>query len=221
MKELLRLSATAAPLRQQVVDSLRNAITAGVYAPGQRLVELDLSERLGVSRPLVREAMRQLEAERLIDIVPNRGPAVRRLDRAEAIAVYDVRGALEAAAARLMATRGTPSQMAALGAAFGVLAKAYAADDVEGVLSSKARFYDALFAGANNCVIPELLGNLNARTLLLRRLSLSSPSRRVASVEELRAVVDAIIRRDPGEADRLMAEHVRNAGVVALAAMAG
>src|SRR5690606_4359359 len=97
----MRVASVAAPVRRQVAKVLREAITSGRFAPGQRLIEKDLCELLGVSRPSVREALRELESEGLIEIIPNRGPLVKRLTAADAASVYQVRAALEALAARL------------------------------------------------------------------------------------------------------------------------
>ena len=71
---ITRVAAVAAPIRSQVVEMLRAAITGGQFTPGQRLVEKDLCDSMGVSRPSVREALRQVESEGLIVTIPNRGP---------------------------------------------------------------------------------------------------------------------------------------------------
>src|SRR5262245_5016510 len=91
----------AAPLRLQVLDSLREAIIAGRLAPGRRLTERELIEMLGVSRTVVREALRQLESEGLIANIPNKGPVVRELTPDEARDLYAIRSSLEGLAARL------------------------------------------------------------------------------------------------------------------------
>src|SRR5688572_15421042 len=96
----LRVQKLSAPLRQRVESVLRDAIVSGALAPGQRLTERELTEMTGVSRTLVREALRQLEAERLITVVPNKGPIVRELTTREAKEIYAIRAVLEGLAAR-------------------------------------------------------------------------------------------------------------------------
>jgi DNA-binding GntR family transcriptional regulator len=219
MDHSMRVVSVAAPLRQQVVDGLRRAITGGTFAPGQRLIERDLCERFGVSRPSIREALRQLETECLIEIIPYRGPVVRRISRAEAVSVYDIRAALEATAARLMAERGSDGQIQALENAYEALAKAYASGDVTDALSVKEVFYQALFDGAGNCVIPELLSGLNARVTILRRLSLSSRERLRESIVEIEAIVEAIRRRNGRAAAKAAAQHIERAAASALKAI--
>jgi DNA-binding transcriptional regulator YhcF (GntR family) len=106
-----------AALRDQVVGNLRNAIINGQFAPGARLVERQMCELLGVSRTLVREALRQLEAEGWIRILPYRGPVVITMTPDEVRDLYEVRSALEGIAAQRAATRATPEQLDRLEAA--------------------------------------------------------------------------------------------------------
>ncbi len=212
----LRVAPVAAPVRTQVVQRLRAAITGGRFAPGQRLVEKDLCALLDVSRACVREALRQLEAEGLVVNVPNRGLVVSRLTARDAASIYEVRGVLEALAARLFAVRASDEQLAALEAAVDRLAEAYAAGSVERILALKTEFYDTLIAGSGNSVIASILRAINARITQLRRVSLSSPARWPASLGEIRAMLEAIRRRDPEAAFQAALDHVRRAAEAAL-----
>jgi len=212
----MRVAQVAAPVRTQVVERLRRAITSGRFAPGQRLVEKELCALMEVSRPSVREALRQLEAEGLVVNVPNRGLVVSRLTARDAASIYEVRGVLEALAAKLFTVRATEDQVAALEAAVDRLGAAYASGNVEQILEIKREFYDALFAGSGNNVIPSILRTVNARITQLRRVSLSSPERWPASIAEIRAMLDAIRRRDPEAAFAAALDHVRRAAEAAL-----
>src|SRR5688500_13786589 len=102
----MELRVSVQSVQQQAVERLRAAILAGVFKPGDRLVEADLCARLGVSRPSVREALRSLEAEGLVNIVPNRGPQIPVLTWQQAEEIYQVRALLEGEAAALCARRG-------------------------------------------------------------------------------------------------------------------
>jgi len=215
----MRIEAVAAPVRQQVADRLRLAIDTGTFKPGQRLIERDLCERLGVSRPSVREALRELESEGLIETVPNRGPVVTRLTRRDAASVYDVRAALEAVAAKRFAEVATDAQVAALRAAVDLLAAAYETGDVEAKLAAKSQFYDVLFAGSGNRVVPQILRTMNARITFLRRLSLASPQRLPGSLGEIRAILAAIEARKPAAAFKASFDHVERAALIALASL--
>lgn len=215
----MRVAVIAAPVRSQVVETLRAAITSGRFAPGQRLVEKDLCDLMGVSRPSVREALRQLESEGLIVTIPNRGPLVSRLSARDAASIYEVRGALEALAARLFAASASDRQVAALEASMQRLEAAYASRDVEKIIEVKKEFYDILLEGSGNSIIPSILNMMHARITQLRRVSLSSPKRATASIREIRAVLKAIKQRDPEAAFKAALHHVEQAAKVALASL--
>lgn len=206
----------AAPLRKIVIERLRDAILAFVYAPGERLVEREVCERFGVSRTVVREALRHLEAEGLVDLVPNRGPVVATITAAEARALYEVREALESLAARYCAERATPAQKRQIAKALTRVETAYRKGRIGDELAAKAVLYEALFAGSGNSVIAATLRPMHARAQMLRAFSLQVPGRADQSLRELRAVVRAIERGDAKTAARYAALHVRNAGAAAL-----
>src|SRR5512138_3023456 len=114
MDDDMQIARESATLRLQVEEKLRKAIATGRFRSGERLVERELCALLGVSRPSVREALRQLEAEGLIVTIPHRGPAVATIDVHEARELYEVRALLEGFAGRKAAMVATPAQLAAL-----------------------------------------------------------------------------------------------------------
>jgi DNA-binding GntR family transcriptional regulator len=215
----MRVAPVAAPVRQQVAEILRAAITSGRFRPGQRLVERDLCELTGVSRASVREALRQLETEGLIQNLPNRGPSVALLSRQDAASIYQVRGALEALAAELFATNARDSQIAELEAAVQALEQAYRAGEIEPIVEAKRKFYEVLLEGSGNSMIASVLNTMNARITMLRRVSLASPGRWPSSIREIRAVLKAIKQRDPEAASKASLRHVQQAAKVALATL--
>jgi DNA-binding GntR family transcriptional regulator len=204
-------------VRLQVVQALRKAILRGRFVPGDRLVEKDLCELTGVSRTSIREAFRQLESEGIIDNIPNRGPVVATLSRAQAKEVYEVRQALEALAAKLFALNATEKQVEELGKATETLASAYRSGDVNEILSAKDVFYGVLYSGCGNAVAPQMLTILNARINLLRRVSLSASGRLEKSLREMRRLMAAIRKRDGDAAWSAASDHVQNAAEAALA----
>jgi DNA-binding GntR family transcriptional regulator len=206
----------AAPLRQRATESLRNAIAVGRFAPGQRLLERELCEMTGVSRTLVRESLRQLEAEGLIVVSANRGPVVVKLTRKQAQDIYDVRCLLEGFAAEIVAERGTDDQIARLGAAFEALRRDIDSPEPLDRLLAKNRFYEELIEAAANEALGSTLRMLNSRITLLRSASLQHPGRSARSIAELEALMDAIRRRDPKAAQAAATLHVRNAAQTAL-----
>jgi len=211
----LEVQRLAAPLRQQVLDALRQAIIDGRLAPGARLTERELTEMMGVSRTVVREALRQLESEGLIAIIPNKGPVVRELSLAEAKDLYTIRAVLEGLAARLFVENAGGAQLKQLAQALDVVAAAYERGDAQQVLETKNRFYDVLFAGAGSETLSSMLNTLHARIWRWRALGLSHPQRSAQrskeSVKGLRAVLAAIKKRDADAAEKLTREEAQRA----------
>lgn len=203
----LEVRKFAAPLRQQVLDGLRQAVIDGRLAPGARLIERELTEMMGVSRTVVREALRQLESEGLIAIIPNKGPVVRALSPSEAKDLYSIRAVLEGHAARLFVENASDAQLKLLAQALDVVAGAYERGDAQEVLETKNKFYDALFTGAGSETLSSMLNTLHARIWRWRALGLSHPQRSdqssKQSVKNLRALLSAIRKRDGDAAENL------------------
>jgi GntR family transcriptional regulator, trigonelline degradation regulator len=207
------LRRLAAPLRQQVLDTLRAAIIAGELTPGARLTERELTARLGVSRTVVREALRQLETEGLIEAT-HRGPVVRALTLDEAGDLYAIRAVLEGFAARLFAQRASDAEIEALHSTLRLVSDAYASGDAARVLAAKTDFYDTFFRGARSETLSTMLSTLHARISRWRALGLSHPARSARrsrdSLANLGAILEAVRARDGEAAERLTraeAEH--------------
>src|SRR5919197_531536 len=145
-----RVVRIAAPLRHSVVESIRNAIAAGRFKAGERLPERELCEMIGVSRTLVREALRQLESEGLIKVIAHRGPIVARVTPEQAEGVYQVRRELEGLASQLFAERASAAQRKALIEAFKQLRSAFQSDDTVVRLEAKNRLYECLVEGSGH-----------------------------------------------------------------------
>jgi GntR family transcriptional regulator, trigonelline degradation regulator len=209
----LRISVQS--VQQQAVETLRAAILAGVFKPGDRLVEADLCARLGVSRPSVREALRSLEAEGLVSIVPNRGPQIPVLTWQQAEEIYQVRTLLEGETAALCAKRATRAQVEALRAALTDFEKAVKQEDGARRLSATADFYQAMQQGAGHGLIDSLLRRLMARINFLRAQSMSRTGRARLSLGEMRAMYQAIAKGDAKAARKAAETHVRNAAAAA------
>jgi GntR family transcriptional regulator, trigonelline degradation regulator len=214
-----RVESIAAPVRKQVVKALRDAIMSGRLQAGQRLVEKDLCELLGVSRTSVREALRELEIEGFIESVPNRGPAVAGMTREMAVSIYQVRAALEAVTARLFATVATDAHIDRLARAVASIRTAYRHGNLETILVAKTEFYETLWEGSGNTIIATILRNMNARITQLRRVTLASPERLARSIDEIDEILEAITRRDPEAAFTASRVHVERAAETALASL--
>ncbi|MCO5070013.1 MAG: GntR family transcriptional regulator [Rhizobiaceae bacterium] len=212
----LKVERHAAPLRHGVTDSIRNAIALGHFKPGERLPERVLCETTGVSRTLVREALRQLESEGLIDVVPHRGPVVATLSGKEAKDIYRVRAELEGLASELFAAEASDEARQHLLDAFETLKSSSQSSNSLERLKAKNEFYASLISGSGNAALGTSLHFLNSRIMLLRARSLQAPGRIEESIKELGDLVDALIARDASKARKLAVAHVGRAASVAL-----
>jgi GntR family transcriptional regulator, trigonelline degradation regulator len=212
---LAAISKSAAPLRRQVLDELRQSIIAGRLNPGERLVERELIAMMGVSRTVIREALRQLESEGLVAIVPNKGPIVRTLTVEEARDIYAIRAVLEGLAARLFTEQAGQAQIARLERALSVVEKAYDSGDVDSMLETKNNFYEVLFDGAKSETLASMLAILHGRIWRWRGLGLThpnrSPERDRQSLKNLRALVQAIRVHDAASAEQILRDEVSKA----------
>jgi len=211
----MELRVSVKSVQQQAAEKLRAAILAGLFKPGDRLVEADMCTRLGVSRPSVREALRSLEAEGLVTIIPNRGPQIPVLTWKQAEEIYQVRALLEGEAAALCAKHGTHAQIGAMRKALSAFARAVRDDDGAVRLSATADFYSVMQQGAGNSLIEDLLRRQMARINFLRAQSMSRAGRSKFSLREMRAIYDAIRKRDSKAARKAAEVHVKNAAAAA------
>lgn len=212
----MQIARIAAPLRQQVIDALRALIVEGEYLAGTRLVERELCERLGVSRTLIREALRQLEAEGLITVIPNKGPSVTKLTLKEARDVYRARALMESYASQEFASGGTAAQKASLLRRCEQMRKAFERNDMSAVFQRKSEFYEELIDGCGNAVIGSRLRGLLAQISLLRAVTLSEKGRVAEVVRELGEIAAAIHKGDARGAWKASERHVAKAEAVAI-----
>ena len=187
------LKVERSPVGRQVADRLRGAVADVRLPPGERLTERALCEMTGAGRASVREALRALEAEEVIDNAPDSGPSMARVSAAQARDLYAVRALLESFAARGFARHVGDAEQAALEASLAALGQA---GGTAALLAAKAGFYDALVCGCSNALAGELLGRLHHRVMVLRATSMSQPERPPASLRELRALADTLIEPD-------------------------
>jgi GntR family transcriptional regulator, trigonelline degradation regulator len=197
----------------QAVSKLRDAIMSGIFQPGDRLVESDLCNRLGVSRPSVREALRSLEAERLVVIVPNRGPMVPILTAEIAREIYEVRALLEGEAAALFAVNASATAISVMRTALDAFDVAVKSGDLAGEIQATRRFYEPMLLGCGNQIIYEVLSGLSARITFLRSKSMSLSGRAQKSAREMRAILKAIQARNSDAARAAAVAHVRQASL--------
>ncbi|MEZ8880025.1 GntR family transcriptional regulator [Vibrio lentus] len=218
--QLPKIDNNRTPLREQVLRTLRSAIMNFQLMPGDRLVERDLCDMLGVSRSSVREALRHLESEGLVDYLENKGPIVTRLTLETAKEIYELRVSLESLVVQLYTLNATEKQLQMLETTLHLLTRRLTQNNVTNILDSVNDFYELLYEGCGNQTAAKLLRQQQARINLLRATSISQENRYMQSIEEMSAIVDAILKRDCEAAQYACTEHIRLASQVALSAMA-
>jgi GntR family transcriptional regulator, trigonelline degradation regulator len=206
-------------LRELTLDKLRDAIVQGYFKPGARLVERTLCDELGVSRTIVREVLRHLETEGLVDVVARQGPVVAQLNPAQVSEIYELRGLLEANAARACAERSTPELVAQLREIRQKIEASFKVEDLPAVLAFTEQFYEALFEGAQRTVSLAVVKTLNARINRLRALTIATPGRSAESNREMNKMLDAIERRDGDAAFAASIAHIGRTAELALSAL--
>lgn len=212
-----KITQRAAPLRQQVVELLRQDILDDVLHPGQRLLENTLCERYGVSRTVVREALRQLESEHLITMLPNRGPIVTVLTEHNIQDLYEMRATMEGLAGQLFAERASAEQAQALVSLIGEMEKTYLHGTETSRGEAKDQFYTLLLKGAGNEVLTSSLRGIHSRIGIFRHFAFVDEERVRISMEELRKIVTAAaVTRDPVLARTACQEHITLAGELAI-----
>lgn len=217
----LHITRQAATLRLMVEEKLRAAIAKGLFKPGQRLVERELCELIGVGRTSIREALRQLEAEGLVQTIPHRGPIVSSISAQEARQLYEIRALLEGYAGRQFAERKDPQAVKALDKTVKALMKAVKSNEQLALIEAKSQFYKVLMGGAENVFVTQMLTGLHNRITLLRFTSMTQPGRLARSIVEIRDIYDAIAAGDGDAAEKACRLHIQEAAKVALAVLDG
>jgi DNA-binding GntR family transcriptional regulator len=188
-----------------VVEALKNALRAGELAPGQRLVEAELADNFCVGRGVIREALRHLAAEGLAVIEANRGASIRRLSAHDLAHIYDIRALLEGLAARTVAKSGDDGRVALH---WNEMEKAAANVDVGRYVSLNEKFHELLITASANPFLTEATGRLRVPIMRYQFQVLMNQDALRHSHADHAAIVKAIMKRDPAEAEAAMRRHI-------------
>lgn len=215
----IQIDRTTPSLREKTTQALREAILQLHFKPGQRLIERQLCAETGVSRTCIRESLRLLEAEGLVDRALNKGIFVATISPAEAQQIYEVRGALEPECARLFVARATDRELEELGRALTRIEKALNRKPVSDYVEALDAFYDVLLRGARNEVARSMLRTLRARMnyLRARTAQVAEIGRKLETLELLRGICDAAAARDAEAISRRCRDFVRRSAEYAAA----
>jgi|TARA_B100000378_G_scaffold173290_1_gene139713 DNA-binding GntR family transcriptional regulator len=197
-----------------VYDRLCEQIRSGTIRPGARLTETELAARLGVSRTPVREAIRRLEADGLVDHQPRSGAVVRQLAYPEIMELYEMRTVLEGTAARLSARAASPMELEALRSINAEMARAV--EDAARLVRLNRQFHARLLDAARNRFLLRAAASVENTLLILGPSAMAAPERARQAVEEHEAVLDALAARDGQRAEAAMREHMERAQLTRL-----
>lgn len=212
----IKVDRSIKTLRELTLDKVRLAILNQYFKPGQRLIERSLCEELGVSRTVVREVLRHLETEGLVQSVPQQGPIVAVIDSDTTRQIYELRSLLEGHAASGCAGKRTEQDIASMKAALVSIEAAFGRQDYQGVMEATTHFYSTMFHAAGDTMAWEIVTSLNARINRLRLITISSANRGVAAPSEMHTLLAAIERGDETAAAHAAREHVQKAQSIAM-----
>ncbi|MCX7150280.1 MAG: GntR family transcriptional regulator [Rhodocyclales bacterium] len=205
---MVKTRVNRSSLSQQAIDLLREQIYNHVLAPGQRLDEVVLAERLGISRTPLREALKVLSSEGLVDLQPHKGCFVTELTLHDLEEIFPIMATLEGRVAHEVASRRTPAQLKALDVLHEKLEKHAAAGDVNRYYETNYVFHHQLQECAGNRWLQVVIGDLRKLMKLSRHHSLRPEGRLAASLAEHRALMQTLHRQDADEAERVMRGHL-------------
>lgn len=198
------------PLRDVVFDTLRRAILKGELKPGERLMELQLAARLGVSRTPIREAIRMLELEGLAVTVPRRGAQVAKMTEKDMEDVLQIRRALDELAVQLACDKMTDGQLQTLRRALKDFEDSTKSGDVEKVAQADVAFHDAIYQAADNPKLMNILGNLREQMYRYRVEHLKDEATYPALIAEHQEIYKGFAHRDKEALVKAMARHIMN-----------
>ena len=201
------------PLRDVVFRTLRQAILRGELKPGERLMEIRLANQLGVSRTPIREAIRMLELDGLVIMVPRKGAQVAQITEKDLNDVLEVRLGLEELAVKLACQRITESELQKLYQAsrsFEQMLETTETDDLQKLAQADVAFHDVIYQATNNERLIQLLNNLREQMYRYRMEYLKEPGTHKLLLKEHEAIYSALKKHDKAEAGSAIRIHIEN-----------
>lgn len=208
------------PLHEETVDQLRDLIVQGVLAPGSRLNERVLTARLGVSRTPLREAIKLLATEGLVELLPNRGAVVAPIEAKRIAETFAVMGALESLAGELVCAQASDESIAEIRAMHYEMLAMHARRDLAGYFRSNQAIHLKIVEASGNPVLAHTYRQLNANVRRVRYMANLSSERWDAAVRDHEAILAALARRDSARLKELLRDHLSAKLATVLAALA-
>lgn len=198
------------PLREIIFDSLREAIIIGELKPGERLMEVHLAEKMGVSRTPVREAIRKLELEGFVRMIPRKGAHVAELTDKDIKDVLELRASLDRLAASLAARRITKSNLDNLNRIYNQLVNYIENGNLQGSIKKDIEFHEIIYCSSKNDKLIQILNNLREQVLRFRILYLKDYGRAENLITEHLDIYKALKQKNPVKAEKAAEIHIKN-----------
>lgn len=207
------------PLREVVCETLRDAIRTGVLKPGERLMEIQLAEELGVSRTPVREAIRKLELEGYVIMMPRRGTYVANLSIRDVNEVFEIRTSLDSLASGLAAERITSEELERLERMLVLIGEYIEENDMDKIVETDTEFHDLLYQASRNTRLVGIIYNLREQLTRFRTTSMAYPGRLKETLEEHTRIVEAIAQGNVKLAQKAAEAHMEKSEHTLLVSM--
>lgn len=198
------------PLRDVVFNTLRQAILTGDLKPGERLMEIHLANRLGVSRTPIREAIRKLELEGLVIMIPRRGAEVAQITEKSMNDVLEVRRALDALCTELACERISEEEIKELKSACEHFEQAVKSKDAKKIAQADVALHDIIVKATGNCRLVQLINNLSEQMYRYRYEYIKDASQHQRLIEEHRIIYESIVKKDRETAAQAAKMHIDN-----------
>ncbi len=199
-------------IADQIFEKLEQEILSGVYRRGDILTEARLCEQLGVSRTPVREALRRLDQEHIVQITP-KGVLVVGISKQDIQDIYEIRLRIEGMVARFAAERADEESIAEINRILELQEFYVTKQNADGIKNMDSAFHALVYQMSHSTPLCDTLTELHKKVLKYRRFSIEHSGRAALSVKEHRRIADAIVARDSDAAEAAMIEHIKNARV--------
>ncbi len=195
-------------LSSKIFNILRDNILEGKYSPDEKLVEIKLADELGVSRTPVREALKQLELEGLVENIPNRGVIVKGISKQDISDIYTIRLAIEAIAVDWAMERMTDDDLDKLKELYELMEFYTIKKDVLKISELNSQFHEIIYKATKSRYLEQILKDFQYYIKTTRNKSLKTPGRLDSALDEHKAILDAFLERDAEKAKIVLTEHI-------------
>jgi len=197
------------PLRDVIFNTIREAIIAGELKPGERLMEVQLAEKMGVSRTPVREAIRKLELEGLVEMEPRKGAHVAEVSVKDIMDVLEVRASMDALATSLAAQRITPEEVKELKHIFSQFVTNVEKENVNGTIKKDVEFHDVIYRASRNDKLLQISNSLREQVQRFRVIYLKGYGSTNDVIKEHEQIIEAITTNNIEMAQAIAYDHIR------------